>query len=236
MTGPDDVVTGLLDRDAELAAVEQALASAVSGRGALLLVEGEAGIGKTRLLRAAAALAVERGLRVLSARGGELERELAFGVVRQLLEPPAAARPELLSGAAALAEPALRAGGAEAEDAPAPFAVLHGLYWLTANLATGAALLLVVDDAHWSDEPSLRYLDSLARRLDGLPVALLVATRPNAGGTERGLWGVLAAEPLAELVRPRPLGEAAVATLVRRELGRPPEPAFVRACHEATGG
>ena len=56
--------------------------------------------------------------------------------------------------------------------------MLHGLYWLAANFASRTPTLVVVDDVHWADEPSLRWLLYLARRLEGLPLLLLVGTRP----------------------------------------------------------
>lgn len=59
------------------------------------------------------------------------------------------------------------------------FAVLHGLYWLVANMAADRPVLIAVDDAHWADEPSLRWLAYLAPRLDGLAAGLLVASRPD---------------------------------------------------------
>ena len=143
------------------------------------------GIGKTRLLAEVRALAQAGDFEVLSARGGELEGEFAFGIVRQLFEAPlAAATPELrgdlFAGAAALsaslfasAPTSASTGGVESS-----FAMLHGLYWLTANFASLRPTLLVVDDLHWSDEPSLRWLHYLSRRLEGLPVLLLLGTRP----------------------------------------------------------
>src|SRR3954468_20787802 len=76
-----------LDRERELAAVTDALDATQRGAGTLLVLEGGAGIGKTRLLATALGLAGRRGMRCLSARGGELERKLPFGVVRQLFEP-----------------------------------------------------------------------------------------------------------------------------------------------------
>ena len=78
----------LLERSEELARIESALAEARSGRGTFVVVEGPAGIGKTALLAAARAAAAEGGMRVLRSRGTELERDFAFGVVRQLFEPP----------------------------------------------------------------------------------------------------------------------------------------------------
>ena len=59
---------------------------------------------------------------------------------------------------------------------------MHGLYWLAVRLAAREPLLVVVDDAHWADEPSLRFLAYLAGRVGEQPVAVLVATRPGAGG------------------------------------------------------
>ncbi|GEL19259.1 ATP-binding protein [Pseudonocardia asaccharolytica] len=65
--------------------------------------------------------------------------------------------------------------------------MLHGLYWLTANLAARDPLLIAVDDAHWADPASLRFLNYLARRLDGLTVLLVVAARPTATGSGAAL-------------------------------------------------
>src|SRR5689334_6996436 len=81
----------LLERDAELGLADRLLADAAAGRGSLLLIEGPAGIGKSRLLAAARERASGAGFRVLAARAGELERGFCHGVVRQLFEPPLAA-------------------------------------------------------------------------------------------------------------------------------------------------
>jgi hypothetical protein len=78
---------GPLERERELAAVREGLAQARAGDGALLLIEGPAGVGKTVLARAARAAAEQAGMMSLEARGSELEQPFAFGVVRQLLEP-----------------------------------------------------------------------------------------------------------------------------------------------------
>src|SRR5204862_2954619 len=97
----------MLEREAELAALEAMLGAASAGDGRLVVVEGSAGIGKTRLLSEARALAAAAEFDVLTARGGELEGEFAFGIVRQLFEAPLAAlnaeqRAGLLAGAAEL--------------------------------------------------------------------------------------------------------------------------------------
>jgi predicted ATPase len=147
----------LLDRDREVGHVLERLAAAREGTGSLLLIEGPSGIGKTELLLAARRAALAHQMDVASARGAELERELAFGVVRQLFEPIVAGEAETTAfeGAADLARAVfeLRSGEEPAASAPraGSFAVLHGLYWLCANVAERSPLLVAVDDAHWSD-------------------------------------------------------------------------------------
>jgi hypothetical protein len=108
---PSDARTvPLLEREEHLGLVERLLLEAREGRGALVLFEGPAGIGKSRLLGAACEEAEALGLQVLRARGGELERDFSYGVVRQLFEPRLATfsqdeRAQLLVGAARLAAP-----------------------------------------------------------------------------------------------------------------------------------
>ena len=177
----------LIERDAELGEIAGLLARARSGEGGVLVLEGAMGIGKTALLRSAAGLA--DGLRVLRGVGGELERELSFGLVRELFAP--------VAGAASFAGPAqpARAVLGEGDGPPAdPAAVVFGLYWLLAALAADAPVLVVADDLQWCDAPSLRWLAYLARRIEGLPVALLLASRPPASD-EPGLAGLLSSAP-----------------------------------------
>ena len=131
------------------------------------MIGGPAGIGKSGLLADLRARAGDR-LLVLAARASELEREFGFGVVRQLFEAIAAdpeRGPAALAGAAAPAASVFGALGDE--EGVASFAALHGLFWLASNLAAEQPLLLAVDDLHWCDRPSLRFLAYLARRLEG---------------------------------------------------------------------
>ncbi len=235
----------VLERDAELGHIQAALSRARTGHGTLLVLEGAAGIGKSSLIGAAAGRARAAGVRVLRARGGELERDFAFGVARQLLEPalaatPASRRADLFQGPAGVAARMLGLPGAEPDadgDCPdASFAVLHGLYWLCANLAGPAPLMITVDDAHWADPASLRFLAFLLPRLEELSLAIVVAARPAPEPVPGGALGALLADPAAQVVRPSPLSEVAVASLIEAETGRVPAPAFVRSCHRATGG
>ncbi len=217
VTPPSDPPTvravELLERDRELRAID-----AVVKEGGVLVIEGGAGIGKTSLLNAACDRAATAGNDVLRARGSELEADFAFGVVIQLFErrladadademeaafagPAMAARP-LLSG---------QVGDSSARDIS--FAVLHGLYWLAANLAGRRSLVIAVDDAQWADAPSLRWLAYLASRLEGLRLSLLVAARPGQTASEDE--ALLSLRALATVVRPRLLSETAVAAIVR---------------------
>jgi hypothetical protein len=112
-----------------------------------------------------------------------LEAGFAFGVVRQLFERRLAGagegeREALLAGPAGAVRPLLSGQFAVQPAGDSSFAVLHGLYWLVVNLAASRPLLIAVDDdAHWADEPSLRWLAYLAPRLEGLAAGMLVASR-----------------------------------------------------------
>jgi DNA-binding CsgD family transcriptional regulator len=227
----------LLERETELRVIGAALESARSGSGSALLVEGPAGIGKTSLMARACAQAAAGGITVLTARAAEFESGYAWGVVRQLFPPGMLGEVWQVAGdAAALAAPALmietRAAG---EDT---FSVLHGLYWLTAGIAQRAPLLLAVDDLHWADQPSLRFVMHLARRLEGLQIALMLTVREPRSGTaqDKALISGLAAEASVTVLRPAALGAAACAEVVRSALGVEPSAAFQHACRELTGG
>jgi DNA-binding CsgD family transcriptional regulator len=228
----------LLDRTAELAAIAAAIESACSGAGSALLVEGVAGIGKTRLLTHACEQAARAGMTVLAARAAEFEDGYAWGVVRQLFEAEmrTGGGQWLADDAVALAALAVtRDAQPGDEDA---FAVLHGLYWLTADIAQRAPLLLAVDDLHWADQPSQRFVAHLAHRLEGLPVLLVLTVREPRSGTaqQKSLIAGLAAEASVITLRPAALSAAACAELVRGTLGLDPSPAFQDACRELTGG
>jgi DNA-binding CsgD family transcriptional regulator len=235
----------LLERDAVLARIDERVRDAIAGDGSLLVLQGPAGIGKTRLVTAAGRRGRELGLQTLSARGSELERDFAYGLVRQLFEAPLVAaspseRAELLAGAAERAAALFGVVGPHDDAAEAlldpSFAILHGLYWLCANLARGSALLLCVDDAHWADQASLRFLHYLGRRLEELPIAVVAAARPAESHEESPLLAAITADQSAEVLVLAPLSERAVAELVRLGLGAEVESVFARACHEVTGG
>jgi DNA-binding CsgD family transcriptional regulator len=233
---PAERTAALLERDAELTTLDGLVGDAAAGRGRLVLIEGPAGIGKSGLLAGLRERAGDE-LRVLAARASELEREFAFGVVRQLLEADVAMRRDVaLAGAAAPAAAVFEAEPGADGESGASFSTLHGLYWLTLNLAADRPLLLAVDDLHWCDRPSLRFLAYLARRLDGAPALVAATLRSNEPPTDPALLGEITGDPATLPLRPGPLSPAAVGDLVRERLGDDAESAFCAACHDATGG
>jgi DNA-binding CsgD family transcriptional regulator len=238
-TGPDAVP--LLERDTDLAEIYRCLDAARFGEGCALMLEGPEGIGKTALLTAALEQARRTGMATLTARAGELESDLPWGVARGLFEPPlaAASRDEqwkLLSDAARLATIALRAEGADGAPrrADALGAALHGLYWLTVNIAATQPLLLAIDDVHWCDKPSLRWLAYLVARLEGLPVAVLTTVR--VGEVELPSGPIAAIARAGRVMQPSALGPEATGILVREMLGEEASVELCRSCHSATAG
>src|SRR4051812_1491571 len=184
--------TALLERDRELEELDRLADDALGGAGVMALVEGAPGVGKTCLLAAARERAVAIGFRALAARATELERELAFGVVRELLQPLAPAF-----------EP----------PADVSFAALDELFELTAAAASEQPLVLEVDDLHSCDRPSLRVIAYLQRRLAGLPVLLIAAARMTEPGADLRLLGEIAHDPAVVRLHPRSLSPEGVARL-----------------------
>ena len=233
--------SSLLEREPDLAEIRGCIDMAVAGDGCTLVLEGPAGIGKTALLKATIELAQRSGMATLTTRCGELESNLPWGVVRGLFEPvlAVASRAErrmLLSDAAGLANIALRSDGVHIAPrrADALGAALHGLYWLTANIAANGPVLLAVDDAHWADKPSLRWLAYLAARLEGLPVLFVTIVRPGEPRTPSGPIAAIARA--AHVIQPSALSREATGVLVRGTLGDEASANLCESCHLATGG
>jgi DNA-binding CsgD family transcriptional regulator len=242
--GLDDT---LLEREAELDAIETALEAVGRGTGQLVVLEASPGVGKTRLLEFTRHRAQERGFTVVHARAAELEQEFPFGVVLQLFEPRLRSagddeRAKLLSGAAAFASSLFALGDerharvGQLAEGDAPYATLHGLFWLCANLAVEAPVVISVDDVHWADAPSRRFLSYLLRRLEGLPALAALTMRPAESPWGDELVEEIESSPTATVIRPPPLSPAAVEKLVRARLSENADEAFTLACHEVTAG
>lgn len=232
----------LIERSAELDALGVALEEARRGEGRFLLLEGPAGIGKTRLLDAACEQAAATGLVVLRAGGRELEGDASWGVATELFGPLLAAadpmqREAALAGqarlAAALFDPRL-------EPPPDSQALARGLYWLLIGLTApedseAAGALVVVDDAQWADRPSVAFLAHLAARLDGVPVALLLAERSGEPAVAADLLTALRRLGPTRKLSLAPLSDDGIAELVGAEMDGA-EPAFLTACAGVSAG
>lgn len=215
----------LLEREREIGHLLGALERSRAEAGAVVVLTGPIGIGKSRLLREAAGRAIAAGHQVLEAHAGELERDYAWGVVLSLFERHAVrGDPALLDrrfrGRAAVARSLLTGESAGHHHPAAPtdeFALLHSLYWFALNLAEERPLVLIVDDVHWADEPSLRFLLYLAQRLQGLSILLLVSARSGDVPAHEDLVRRLLATPTDGPITPPTLSREATADLLRSD-------------------
>ncbi|WP_105971310.1 ATP-binding protein [Streptomyces geranii] len=234
----------LWERDTQLAAAEQAidaLCTDSASSGSLLLLTGDAGLGKTALMAETRRIAERRNCKVWSVRGGETLRSVPFNVVRQLLQPalmslmPEEAR-EYLGDWYDIAGPAL--GITEPGDRTAdPQGVCDGLVAAVRRLAKREwPLVLLVDDAHWADEETLHWLAAFAERLDDLSVLVMVAYRPGETtdvGTGHLEAITRAAGATTALDSLSPLSAAG---LTRSRLGPYADDPFCREVWAVTGG
>ena len=225
---------GLLERSAELETLALSLEASRSGSGQLLVVAGPAGIGKTSLLNACAERA-PAGCQVLHAQADPVSADASFAAVRELLEPATRSAPRAVwEGAAERARPVFAPSELERLDHDRAASVLHGLYWLVAGLSEVRPLVLLVDDAHWLDEASLRFIAYLAPRLCSLPV--LVVLGPRRRGLHRGPRALGDRGRRGTVLRPAPLGPGAAAVLLDQALGSGADSQLCAACHRVTGG
>ncbi|MFJ1709238.1 AAA family ATPase [Kitasatospora sp. NPDC088346] len=233
----------LIGRDAEIDALVEVLRHD-PGRGAFVLVHGEAGNGKTALLREVLGRVRKDGDTLVSAWADPFESGVEFGVVRQLfehavlsatmegadslLEGPAAPAAELL-----LAPATAPARPATADGTMAP--TLNGLNWLAVALAAPGRLIVAIDDLQWSDRASLLWLQFLLRRADDLPVVVIATTGPTEASPD-----VDVLDRVVPLFRYRlaltALDGAAVAAVVEEILGEAGDERFRDAVRTATGG
>lgn len=212
--------TRLLERGPELDVLADAVDRAGAGRPGLILVEGPGGIGKTRLLMTARDRAVTAGVQVLEARGSEREHRLPFGVVDQLFP----------------AQRHAREGRTATAQSDVSSVTLAALLRATEALAEHRPVMLVIDDLHLCDEPSLQFLGYLTRRLGRLRASVLATLRPFERRASAALLSELVGDPLAISIRPTALSETATAELLSEALDEPADAPFATACRVATGG
>lgn len=221
----------LIDREREREALAAAMTAARSGNGRMVVIEGPAGCGKTALLRELRQQS--DGWQLRQAAGGEFERTASFGVVRELLGGAQTLEDDLGRGAATLAAPLFGPGAEATVD---PTTLRHGLYWLIAGIAERAPLALLIDDLQWADRQSLQFVGFLAARLDGLPVALVVAWRPGEPDTDAQMLDRLLTVADVTVVRPRPLDVDGARQLARQQLDSDTADRLAQQIHASSAG
>lgn len=228
----------LHDREDELVLLEQALINAKADESRLVLIEGQAGIGKSRLLLEMRRLAEAAGFAVVVARGYEYERDYAFGMLRQLIgnaqrDP---GENEVSSNADA-ADEVMAAFASDDGEAANPFSIFEGCYWATVRAAESTPILIAIDDLQWCDRPSLEYLAYLARRIESLPIVIAATVRPADSSAGAAAVRELMSDPHRLSIVPRPLGESAACAMTRERLGaKEADDAFIHELVESTGG
>jgi DNA-binding CsgD family transcriptional regulator len=231
-------VPRICGREAEIQALGEALDRVAAGEPAIVLVEGEAGIGKTCLLAEVLADARGRGMQVAAGRAEELESSRPFGVLAATLGcARSSPDPRRAAIAALLAAPAAGDQGpiTVTSDPGLQFRVVDALTDLAEELALSGPLMIGLDDLQWADPSSLLTLGALARRLDYLPVGLIGCLRPSPRGAELDrLAGALEAAGARHLVL-RPLTGDAVTGLVAQAVAAEPGPRLLAEVAGAAG-
>lgn len=175
------ITAALVGRSSELELLTGLLAATSRGEGGIAVVEGEPGIGKTRLLQEAIRFARTLSLAVHFTTAEELERDRPFGLVADALElKPSASDPDRARIGRALVPPD-EGAGASAAPSSSPdlrFALVESIVRLVDRLASDAPMALVLEDVHWADSSSLLTLHRLAGSTAGLPVSILLSCRP----------------------------------------------------------
>lgn len=213
----------LIGRRSARAALQELVHSAMRGEGSALLVTGDPGMGKTALLDDL--VAHTEGVTALSAAGREADGDLPFTVLAELIRP---VEPEIGALPGPQAHALRRALGLSSGGPPADgLAVEVATLGVIRELTKRRAVLLVVDDLQWVDEPSRAVLTSVIRRIARLPVALVCAVR------ERELPDSLPGVPRLAL---SPLGARDAVELLVRSARVPPDRAVARHLVELSAG
>lgn len=229
---------GLIERAAEVAGIQDALAGAAEGSGRTVLLAGPAGIGKSALVDLAQALAREAGFSVLCSSATPVSTALPHGVVRDWLGPHVrAGRPGVAPFDGPAADLAEAMGTASSPHQVWNLASLdYALTWALESLAESQPLLLTVDEVQWVDLASLQILDLLSARVrHHLPVVLLLALRSGEPTPAAEVLKRIAGRALR--LEPAPLSVVGV-DQVRRELAGPmsSDRPSAQELHRVTGG
>ena len=216
--------------------MSEVVGRAAGGRLAVVLMEGEPGIGKSRLLAEALEDARSAGMQVALGRAEELERTRPFGVITRTLgcagspaEPRRAGIAELLATGGGTATATV------SSDPGLQFRAVDALIDLVEDLALEQPLVVGVDDLQWADPSSLLTLGTMGRRLAYAPVALIGCFRPAPASAELERVVDSLREAGARRLTLRPLAEDAVARLVADAIGSEPGPELLAGAAGAAG-
>lgn len=233
----------VLERERELAQLDDLQAAVLAGAGQTIVIEGQPGLGKSTLIAATERRARGEALRTISFCCGELEQELPWIAVRGLFQPVADAldgpvRERLFTGATA---PAARlffhpSDGDRRTREVDGYSVMHALFRFVGELTATGPLLLLLDDAHWADRPSLQFLSYLQRRLSHLPLGLVLAMRPALQGAEPDLLERLPNGPDTQVQSLRSLALDSVTALVHEQGFPTAGERFCQGCWQMTAG
>ena len=228
------VAGSVVGRKDELAAVDEVLADARESL-RLLIISGDAGIGKTTVWRAGIARSAAHGFRALSCRAAQAESRLSFAGLGDLLAPveaPAfAALPAPQRRALEIALLRVEAGG----SAPDPRAIATGMVSLISTLVADGPLLLALDDVQWLDRPTARALEFALRRVEMQPVAVLVTVRVDERERAAGVLSAVAGERVRSCTL-GPLSLGALYELVSGQLEQAPTRPLLGSIARASGG
>ena len=228
-------VLRICGREAEIQALGEALGRVAAGGPAIVLVEGEAGIGKTRLLAQALEDARGRGMQVAAGRAEELERTRPFGVLAAAFGCTRSAPDPRRAAIAGLPAAGEQGPITVTSDPGLRFRVVDAFTDLVEELALAGPVVLGLDDLQWADPSSLLTVGALARRLAGLAVGVIGCLRPSPRAAELdGLAGALEAAGARHLVLRALTGEA-VTGLVAQAVAAEPGPRLLAEVAGAAG-
>jgi DNA-binding CsgD family transcriptional regulator len=224
----------MASRPAEERALREFLAAASSAPAALL-VDGEAGIGKTTLWLAAVQWARDRGFRVLSARAANAQSVLAYASLADLLEGVDASAWAHLPDPQRIAVDRVLLREQSADATTDQRAVAAAFLSVVDGLADDGPTLLAIDDLQWLDPSSAHVIGFAARRLTG-PVGILATIRTESDHADTTAWLQLPRPDAIQRITVQPLSSRALHTIVRNQLGQPIPLAAMARIHHASAG
>ncbi|HSS88626.1 MAG TPA: AAA family ATPase, partial [Streptosporangiaceae bacterium] len=211
----------LVGREPELKRLGAASQAARAGRGRIVLISGEPGIGKSAILASVAGRAAAGGARIAAGAAEELEQRVPFAAISDCLGLSAAAD-RRAAEISALLRGTHRPTGGTFSAADAEFLVTEAILGLVDGWCAAAAVMLAVDDLQWADRESLLVLHRLGRVAGQLPLLLAATRRSGAGGADLERLVRSWEARGAELITLGPLDEPSVASLTGQVVGAEP--------------